>query len=192
MSLKTAIIEEISPGPLWRLRFEDGFCPSVFIPPSASDKLNSLFPGHTVQVGQNNIGELHIIDGDATPDVSVELRCSACRQPVAKPVTTLNISIDAHAALHEEPLIPSGTCWTAPHNWPSFGSGQLILNLEDLLNTKPHPEIKRFFGCCGISGYQGINTFCECGHELGTLSSDCCDPYYFAIRENGVIISLAK
>ncbi len=49
----------------------------------------------------------------------------------------------------------------------------VLTNLDDeeLVN---HPDDRRFSGCCGSSGSDGVNKLCKNGHEVATETSDCC------------------
>ncbi|WP_264554005.1 hypothetical protein [Flavobacterium sp. N2038] len=43
----------------------------------------------------------------------------------------------------------------------------------DNYKLKDHPDMKRFQGCCGSSGLDGMNKLCFNGHEVATEFSDC-------------------
>jgi len=56
---------------------------------------------------------------------------------------------------------------------------QLIISLKEgeLAN---HPDKKRFQGCCGSDGTNGLNKLCSNGHDIATEFSDCYIPHYIA------------
>ena len=64
------------------------------------------------------------------------------------------------------PLVPSSD---------SDGSlgRDVVINLKDLVNVRPHTDPTRTNGCCGLDGSDGFNTLCVNLHEVGTQSSDC-------------------
>lgn len=67
------------------------------------------------------------------------------------------------------------------------GIKQIIVAVDDyhLVN---HHDKKRFQGCCGSSGLDGLNKLCANGHELATEVSDCWLPHYIAFDLNKVIV----
>jgi hypothetical protein len=49
----------------------------------------------------------------------------------------------------------------------------VLINPDDLLVHRLHPDPSRRNGCCGLDGTDGPNLVCNCGNEIGTESSDC-------------------
>lgn len=64
---------------------------------------------------------------------------------------------------------------------------QFIVALDDyhLVN---HPDRKRFQGCCGSSGSDGLNKLCANGHEVAKEISDCWLSHYIEFDLDKVIV----
>lgn len=64
---------------------------------------------------------------------------------------------------------------------------QLIISLKEgeLAN---HHDKKRFQGCCGSDGTNGLNKVCINGHEVATEFSDCYMPHYIAFDTDKVTV----
>jgi hypothetical protein len=49
---------------------------------------------------------------------------------------------------------------------------------------RPHPDPLRSGGCCGMGfDEERPNLVCACGHEVGIGYRDCCNPQWYALRE---------
>jgi hypothetical protein len=97
------------------------------------------------------------------------------------PVTEGVVELDDLRRLRtgdREDFVPRGTFVAGDEAGRRRHSGEFILNLDDVVNTKHGGLIN---GCCGIDGLDGINTFCDQGHEIGTEVSDCWTPRYIHI-----------
>ena len=66
-------------------------------------------------------------------------------------------------------------------------SKELIVAVEDY-NLINHKDSRRFTGCCGSSGIDGMNKTCKNGHEVATEISDCYTPHYIGFNLKKVII----
>lgn len=55
-------------------------------------------------------------------------------------------------------------------------------------NLKDHHDTRRFQGCCGSSGLDGMNKLCRNGHEVATEFSDCWTDNYIEFNSDKVII----
>ncbi len=100
-------------------------------------------------------------------------RCAICKLPLSNPVVEL---VDRTKLAFEDTgcdYLPLGHFAIADKLAIGFESGHAVINLDDAINTRHHPDPKRLFGCCGPSGFSGRNTLCANGHEVGTESSDC-------------------
>lgn len=52
--------------------------------------------------------------------------------------------------------------------------GGLVLNPDDVVGTRLHPDPGRRNGCCRLDGLNGPNLVCAtCGAETATQQSDC-------------------
>ncbi|WP_203691886.1 hypothetical protein [Catellatospora coxensis] len=49
----------------------------------------------------------------------------------------------------------------------------VLINPDDLLVRRAHPDVLRRVGCCGPSGIDGPNLVCGCGAEIATEVADC-------------------
>ena len=58
------------------------------------------------------------------------------------------------------------------------------LNDEKLID---HDDFRRFSGCCGSSGSNGMNKLCKNGHEVATEISDCCTSTYLHFSLDRII-----
>lgn len=92
------------------------------------------------------------------------LKCSACNLPLTRQLEQLqHISMLVNELGKDR--VPVGV----------FGTehGHFVVNLQDVINTKHHPDAIRLQGCCGPSGDDGLNVVCLHGHEVATERSDC-------------------
>lgn len=63
-----------------------------------------------------------------------------------------------------------------------------MINLEDAVNTRHHPDTRRLNGCCGLDGRDGLNTVCANGHEVGTEKSDCWMPHVLLLDPGKTVV----
>lgn len=57
---------------------------------------------------------------------------------------------------------------------------------------KNHKDTRRFIGCCGSSGMDGMNKVCINNHEVATEFSDCYTSYYTSVSLENTIIEIIK
>lgn len=111
--------------------------------------------------------------------------CKICRIPISREVYSLE---DRNRLCFEEEkdLLPPGFFFlsddkNSSSNFKRHGLNcelvSYFLNLNDLINVKHHSDRSRINGCCGLSGFFGINTVCNNNHEIGIEHSDCCMPH---------------
>ena len=55
-------------------------------------------------------------------------------------------------------------------------------------NLKKHPDLNRFFGCCGSDGSNGLNRLCINNHEVATEVSDCWTAHYIEFDKDQIIV----
>lgn len=67
-------------------------------------------------------------------------------------------------------IISDGECYTNTEN-------KIIINKNNLINTKNHSIVARLNGCCGLDGQDGLNKVCSNNHEIGIEFSDCWLPH---------------
>ena len=82
----------------------------------------------------------------------------------------------------------------------AIGSGKFSICKDEICNTKGliaalenyelknHKDLRRFTGCCGSSGSDGMNKTCKNGHEVATEVSDCWTAHYINFNLNNIII----
>lgn len=74
--------------------------------------------------------------------------------------------------------------------WPTapFAAFPWLLAPQDERWIKPHPDMNRTIGCCGLSfrGEEFPNLVCPCGHEVGVGYRDCCGPHWYRLHESVV------
>ena len=111
------------------------------------------------------------------------LRCAQCDVQISPALEVLD-DLGAVDEGDEQPLVPQGRYFlSAPfldagHTWSSITRDEIIVNLGDVMNTRPG-GIRN--GCCGVDGLDGTNTFCINGHPIGTEKSDCWMPHFMHI-----------
>jgi hypothetical protein len=59
------------------------------------------------------------------------------------------------------------------------GSKEILVAIESYF-LENHKDLRRFTGCCGSSGLDGMNKTCINGHEVATEVSDCYTPHYIS------------
>ncbi|WP_136666541.1 hypothetical protein [Flavobacterium sp. H122] len=64
---------------------------------------------------------------------------------------------------------------------------ELVIAIDDYY-FKNHKDSRRFTGCCGSSGIDGMNKVCANGHEIATEFSDCYMPHYISVNLENVLI----
>ncbi|MFJ5546492.1 hypothetical protein [Streptomyces sp. NPDC093225] len=111
--------------------------------------------------------------------------CTSCQQrispdlqevPMPPPVTE---EAPGHRFL--PPLVPRGSYAASPH------TGAPVLNLDDIMGVKRHPDPRRRNGCCGLDGLDGPNLVCgNCGAEVATQQSDCWSQQLIALIPDAV------
>ena len=115
----------------------------------------------------------------------VIFKCATCNVSLTNPLGELEFK----SQLKEEDgfdHVPLGFYTIEDGGYYSGAIGQYVVNLKDLVNTRPHPERKRRNGCCGMDGCDGMNTICSNGHEVGTERSDCWMPHSITFERRAV------
>ncbi len=64
---------------------------------------------------------------------------------------------------------------------------ELVIAVDDYY-FKNHEDSRRFTGCCGSSGMDGMNKVCTNGHEVATEFSDCYMSHYISVNMENVLI----
>jgi hypothetical protein len=72
-----------------------------------------------------------------------------------------------------QPAVPRGFFAISNDDSSTGRPNCALINMEDVLNTRYHPDARRHQGCCGRDGCDGPNLLCANGHEVGTERSDC-------------------
>jgi len=111
--------------------------------------------------------------------------CKICKIAVSKEINVLEdqsrLCFEA-----EKEFLPPGFFFPESEKIPKINfehyglSGDFnryFLNEIDVINVKDHFDGTRLNGCCGMSGYFGINKVCRNNHEIGIEYSDCIMPH---------------
>ncbi|TDE57204.1 hypothetical protein E1295_08770 [Nonomuraea mesophila] len=89
------------------------------------------------------------------------------------------------------PRMPRGA-YAANHH-PHELSGEppgLVINPDDAVGMRLHPDVSRLTGCCGISAINGPNLVCDtCGAELAVHQADCYGENQMTLLAEAVILS---
>jgi hypothetical protein len=102
----------------------------------------------------------------------VVFKCPICSIAFTRPL--LPLSVDEQIRLEEgKDAVPEGRFGTSSGDYWGALEGCVIVNINDLIGTKPHPDASRLNGCCGLDGLDGPNLVCENGHEIATAMTDC-------------------
>jgi uncharacterized protein (TIGR02996 family) len=133
---------------------------------------------------------LALMDGAIDQSIPVMFRCARCYLPITRVVSLL---VDEARLVHSDgaDLVPQGYCWRATKGYYLGIEGHFCINLKDLVNTMPHPDMGRRVGCCGPSG-DAVNTVCTNGHEVGSECSECYMPHYLHLEPYTFIISQVR
>lgn len=67
----------------------------------------------------------------------------------------------------------------------------LLVNKNQPL-LKDHTDSRRFSGCCGSDGLNGMNKTCFNNHEVATEFSDCYTSYYTSISLKNTIVKIVN
>jgi hypothetical protein len=121
--------------------------------------------------------------------VLVEFLCAECGLLVCRAVRELPDLTELSDEMGE-PHLAAGTFARRPATQYDRGRGGtgdvLIVNLEDLRNTRHAGSARVLAGCCGLDGCSGPNTVCADGHVLGTERSDCWMAHYLYFEPGSV------
>lgn len=104
------------------------------------------------------------------------IKCKTCGLPLTPSLKKLQ----AKELLNEEDnrnFIPRGYFVFSDGEFFTNSEGKIIINKEDLINSKDHSDSSRLYGCCGLDGMNGMNKTCNNNHEIGTEKSDCWMPH---------------
>jgi hypothetical protein len=119
------------------------------------------------------------------------LSCSQCHVRITKNVEELR-DRSTISETDGEPYLPAGFFLVCqPEDDVIRDSGDYVLNLTDMQNTKRHSDRSRLNGCCDLDGCDGLNILCTNGHEIGSEHSDCWMPHYIALSPSLVTQSNA-
>ncbi len=105
-------------------------------------------------------------------DERIVFACPKCRRAITAPLLPLPAGISI-CRDDGRPAIPRGYFAPSDDDYWTGSAGRLLVHLEDLVGTRPHPDLGRHNGCCGRDGCDGPNLVCDLGHEIATERSDC-------------------
>jgi hypothetical protein len=111
---------------------------------------------------------------DALSRGAVRVECRSCGRALSRGLTQEVVEpIDENG----QPFVPSGSWHISDGSVYTGTDGKFVININDALNLRDHPDSSRFNGCCGLDGCDGPNFLCECGVEVATERSDCWIPH---------------
>jgi len=119
--------------------------------------------------------------------MAVTVRCRECG-------VTLSVLLERlgdGASLDEgdkRPHVPRGRIALSDGSFFTGTECQLMMHLDDAINTKHHADKRRLNGCCGLDGCDGLNTLCSNGHEVATEKSDCWMPHALLLDASRVVV----
>ena len=100
----------------------------------------------------------------------VIFRCAICKVALSEPLAELQ---ERKKPCYDLEYVPRGYFVIADEEFGRASIGHHVINLQDARNTAHYPDQRGLFGCCGPSGFDGVNTVCINGHGIGTEHSDC-------------------
>ena len=113
--------------------------------------------------------------------------CKECKIALSKELVELTDSKLLNEG-DEKPFIPASFFTKSDGEFFTGTKDKLIINLNDLINIKNHPDFKRLNGCCGLDGLDGLNKVCVQGHEIGTAKEDCWMPHCVIFETSRIIL----
>ena len=72
-----------------------------------------------------------------------------------------------------EAAVPRGHFALSDDDYRTGSTGQVLVNVDDVVGTSSHPDSRRSQGCCGLDGTEGPNLVCPSSHEVATACTDC-------------------
>ncbi|MBX3007638.1 MAG: hypothetical protein KF816_06375 [Melioribacteraceae bacterium] len=100
-------------------------------------------------------------------------KCSSCGTIITKELKLLTDK-NLISVVDGEDLIPSGYFMICDGTYFSASfTTRIIINKNDMINSKRHYDENRFCGCCGQDGSAGPNIICVNNHDIATELSDC-------------------
>jgi hypothetical protein len=123
----------------------------------------------------------------ASGDGTMMFACAVCRVPITNNVEELH-HLDALSEEDGQPHLPAGVFYIPQADDDLRRPvGDVVVNISDLTNTKPHELLARRSGCCGPHGGDGFNVVCLNGHEVGTERSDCWMSHFVVLAASHVV-----
>ena len=101
--------------------------------------------------------------------------CKYCANQLTRPLRMLPETFEQEFEDARD-VVPKGSMVIGNDQYSENIHSTFVVNLDDLIGTKYHPDKKRLEGCCGYSDSEGPNLTCECGIEVGSELSDCWVP----------------
>jgi hypothetical protein len=116
---------------------------------------------------------------------NLKFGCALCNTIITR---QLNELLDSNLLDENDgkSYIPVGSYLLGKGILSNIPDEKIIINIDDMVNTKNHSNASRLNGCCGLDGLDGINTVCINDHEIGTKHSDCWMPHYVALEPTSV------
>lgn len=102
--------------------------------------------------------------------------CKVCKIQLTNKLVELK-DFSLLSETDNEDYIPQGYYLIGNAGFSNMDDNKIIINVQDLLNSKNHSNASRLNGCCGLDGCDGLNKVCINNHEIGTERSDCWMPH---------------
>jgi hypothetical protein len=117
---------------------------------------------------------------------TMKVYCKTCGLPLTNELTEYTGKSFGEA--EEQPFVQKGSYTISDGNFFTGTVGNVIANVEDMVNIIDHFNKGRLNGCCGLDGTDGINKLCANGHEVATEKSDCWMPTAVIFEKEKIIL----
>lgn len=111
--------------------------------------------------------------------------CKACGNEITNNLFEL-IDLSLLNSEDRQDYLPQGSFMINQGDYATQNKGWILINKNDLIHCKNHPDSYRTVGCCGMDGMQGMNKICMCSNEVATERSDCWMAHYTSLNPERV------
>lgn len=114
---------------------------------------------------------------------TIKIYCKKCKVQLTEALHEVNNSV-----LRFDDMVPM----IGPHQFSVYTNEytkekELVIAI-DAYYFKKHTDSRRFSGCCGSSGTDGMNLTCANGHEVATEFSDCYMSHSISVTIENVLV----
>lgn len=118
--------------------------------------------------------------------MSIRIKCKHCGVELTDNLIEVD-SIEQLSEIDGKDFIAPGHFFISNGDYYTGTDNNIIININDLKNSKNHGDLSRLNGCCGLDGEDGLNRLCVNGHEIGTEKSDCWMAHSVILDEDKII-----